>query len=57
MCALCVAKDPILLPAESEDSDQSRRMPEADLCLRWAHTSFCWFCHAADQMMRATSGF
>ena len=47
----------MLLRAESEDTDQSGRMPEADLCLRWAHTSFCWFCHATDQMMRATSGF
>ena len=23
---------------------------QADLCLRWAHISFCWFCHAAAQM-------
>ena len=29
--------------AHSEDSDQ------ADLSLRWAHRSFCWFCHKAAQ--------
>ena len=23
---------------------------QADLSLRWAHMSFCWFCHAAAQM-------
>ena len=23
---------------------------QADLSLRWANMSFCWFCHAADQM-------
>ena len=22
----------------------------ADLSLRWAHMSFCWFCHAAAQL-------
>ena len=22
---------------------------QADLCLRWAHRSFCWFCHAVAQ--------
>ena len=24
---------------------------ENDLCLRWAHRSFCWFCHAAAQLI------
>ena len=23
---------------------------QADLSLRWAHMSFCWFCHVAAQM-------
>ena len=23
---------------------------QADLSLRWAHMSFCWFCHAAAQV-------
>ena len=31
-----VAKGPVLLHADSEDSD---------LSLRWAHMPFCWFCH------------
>ena len=33
--------------AHSEDSDQTGRMPQADLSLRWAHTPFRWFCHEA----------
>ena len=24
---------------------------QADLSLRWAHKSFCWFCHASSQMV------
>ena len=27
-------------------TDQTGRMPQADLSLRLAHRSFCWFCHA-----------
>ena len=23
---------------------------QSDLSLRWAHKSFCWFCHAPAQM-------
>ena len=38
----------------SEDSDQTgqsdRVDAQADLYLRWAHRSFCWFCNAAAQM-------
>ena len=26
------------------------RTAQADLSLRWAHRSFCWFCHAAAQI-------
>ena len=46
----------------SEESDQSGHPPslirvfdvrsmdaQADLSLRWAHKSFCWFCHAVAQ--------
>ena len=44
LCAQWVAKDPTFLHADSEDwSDWA----EADLSLRWAHMSFCWFCYAA----------
>ena len=32
----------MFLHADSEDSDQTG--------LRWAHRSFCWFCHEADQI-------
>ena len=28
---------------------------QPDLCLRWAHISMCWFCHAAAQMKYAIS--
>ena len=45
LCAQWVAKDPSFLQADSEDSDQTGRMAQADLSLRWAHMPFCWFCH------------
>ena len=49
-CALnWVAKDPSFLQADSEDSDQTGRMPRL-ICLRWANMPFCWFCHDAAQM-------
>ena len=52
--------------APSEDSDQSGHPlyscgqwrlwsdwadAQAELSLRWAHMLFCWFCHAADQLL------
>ena len=46
LCAQWVAKDPRFLHADSEDSDQTGRMPR----LIWVFagcTSFCWFSHAA----------
>ena len=48
-----VAKDPKFLQADSEDSDQTGRMPsaQADLSFRWAHMSFCWFCHVMAHMI------
>ena len=46
LCALRIAKDPRFLHADSEDSGQTGRMPRL-ICLRWAHRSFCWFCHVA----------
>ena len=30
------------------------QMSQADLSLRWAHRSFCWFCHAASQIIART---
>ena len=33
------------------DSDQTGQMPRLILSLRWAHMSFCWFCHAAAQIV------
>ena len=59
LCAQWVAEDRSFLQADSEDSDQTGWMPwliwvfadwvdaQADLSLRWAHRSFCWFCHEA----------
>ena len=46
LCAQWVAKDPSFLHADSEDTDQTGRMPKM-ICLRWAHMPFCWFCHEA----------
>ena len=40
LCPKWVAKDSMLLHADSEDCDQTGRM----------HMSFCWFCHAAVEM-------
>ena len=46
LCAQWVAKDPKCRHADSEDwSDWADT--QADLCLRWMHRSFSWFCHAA----------
>ena len=39
-------KDPSFLHADSEESDQTERMPRL-ICLRWVHMSFSWFCHEA----------
>ena len=46
LCTQWVAKDPSFLRAKSKDwSDWTDA--QADLSLRWAHRSFCWFCHEA----------
>ena len=42
LCALWVAKEPMLLHADSEDSDQTGRM-QADLSLRWRTGHFVDF--------------
>ena len=47
VCAQWLAKDPRFLHAESEDSAWADAW--ADLSLRWAHRSFCWFCHVVAQ--------
>ena len=48
--SLCCAKGPMLLHADSEDSDQTCGCPgwsESSL----EHRSFCWFCHAQAQII------
>ena len=50
LCAQWIEKD---LNADSGDLGQTGRIPQADLSLRWAHRSFCWFCHAATHMVLA----
>ena len=45
LCAQWVAKDPVFLHADSEDSDQ----PRLSLCL--AHRPFCCFYHAAAHIL------
>ena len=42
LCAHWVAKDPWFLHADSEDSDQTGRMPGYQ-SLRWAHIDFVGF--------------
>ena len=46
LCALWVAKDPMLPHADSKDSDQTGWMPRL-IWVCWVHRSFCWFCHVA----------
>ena len=49
LCALWIAKDPMLLHADSEDWP-SWMDAQADLSLCWGQWSFCWFCHAPAQI-------
>ena len=48
-CAL-KANVPSFLRADSEDSDQTVKLPRS---LRWAHMSFYWFCRAQAHMYTA----
>ena len=50
LCALCIAKDPKLLQADSKDwSDWVDAQADLSTCICWAHRSFCWFCHTQAQ--------
>ena len=49
LCAQWVAKDPRFLHAVSEDLVDI----QADLSLRWAHISFCWFCQAVTHLLNS----
>ena len=40
----------MFLYVDSEDSDLDWADAQADLSLRWAQRSFCWFCHEAAQI-------
>ena len=50
-CAFWVAKVPMLLHVDSEDSWLEKADAQADPSLCWAQRSFCWFFHAAAQMI------
>ena len=50
LCAQWVAKDPSFLHADSKDWSDCADV-QADLSLRWAHMTFCWFCHEAAQIV------
>ena len=52
LCAQWVAKDPRFLHADSEESDQTGRMPRL-ICLRWGAHIFCCFCYVADHIVFA----
>ena len=43
-----IAKDPVLLHVDSQDSDQTGR---TDRSLRWSHMSVYWFCRASVYMI------
>ena len=40
----------MFLHQDSKDSDQTGRMPKL-ICLRWAHRSFCCFCHEVAEII------
>ena len=40
-----------LLPIESTVKTDQTRDAQADVSVRWAHMSFCWFCLAAAQIV------
>ena len=49
LCAQWVAKDPIFLHVDSEDSSDwaDAQAAQSDYSLRWVHMPFCRFCHEA----------
>ena len=49
LCAQWAAKDPVLLHADSEDSDQTWANVQADPSLFWAYVILL-VCHAVAQM-------
>ena len=49
LCAEWLAKDPKFLRAYSKDWSEWAHA-QVDLSFRWAHRSFCWFCHAVAQI-------
>ena len=56
LCAQWVAKEPGFFMRAAK-TDQTGLDAQADLSLRWAHISFCWFCHeAAHLVSRAGCG-
>ena len=50
LCAQWVAKDPSFLHADSEDSDQTGRMPRLIWVFAGRTCHFCWFYHEAAQV-------
>ena len=54
LCALWIAKDQMLLHADSEDWSDCADA-QADLSLRWAHSSFCKFPHAVARLKKTVS--
>ena len=56
-CAHWVAEDPMFLHADSEDSWSDWVDAQTGLSLRWAHRSFCWFCHEAAQFFSGARVF
>ena len=52
LCAPWVAKDPMLLHADSEDSDQTGRMPRLIWVFAGRTGNFVCFCHAAAPILK-----
>ena len=45
--SLCCPHEETLGPLLPIERTVKTLIAQADLSLRWVHTSFCWFCHAA----------
>ena len=52
LCTQCIAiKGPKVLSCGQRRLWSDWVDAQADMCLHWAHISFCWFCHAASHIL------
>ena len=54
LCVQWIAKDPKVYSCRRQRLWSDWADVQDDLSLRWAHRSFCWFCHAATHIIWKT---